>query len=155
MPKKKKKHITKTKKKLNSNELNLVKNQLTRVLADYDNLQKRIDREKLALVTMAGLSLVSRLLPVLDMLEKAQEHLGDPGLAIAIGQFIDILKEEGVVQIQAKEGDEFNEEYVEAVEVIEPKDKNESGKVEEIVSTGWKYEDGHIVRPVRVKVYKN
>ena len=73
-----------------------LKGQLARALADYDNLRKRADEEKDALFKYSSQRIIAGLLPILDMLEAAQKHINDQGLAIAIKEFKDLLREEGV-----------------------------------------------------------
>ena len=99
-------------------ELNKLKDQLARALADYDNLRKRVDREREDFEKVANVKLTIRLLPVLDILREAQKHLGDPGIAITITQFEDALKGEGIEEIKVTAGDEFNPQLHEAVEVV-------------------------------------
>jgi molecular chaperone GrpE len=131
-------------------EISILKNQLARALADYDNLQKRIEKERELLQTVAGLALIKRLLPLLDMLNDAQKHLQDSGLAITINEFVNALKEEGVTQIEAKPATSFDTNFHEAVEVVE----GENGKIVEEVLTGWKFNNGPVIRPAKVKVGK-
>ncbi len=133
-------------------ELNKLKDQLARALADYDNLRKRVDREREDFEKVANVKLVIRLLPVLDILREAQKHLGDPGIAITITQFEDTLKGEGVEEIKVAVGDEFNPQLHEAIEVVE--DGKGKGKVKEAVLSGWRFSKGPVIRHVRVKVTK-
>jgi len=65
-------------------ELESVKTMLARALADYDNLNKRVDRERQDLIKIASVGVIIKLLPVIDNLESAQVHLKDQGLAISI-----------------------------------------------------------------------
>jgi molecular chaperone GrpE len=144
----KKKIKVKEEKKDKTKDLN---DQLVRVLADYDNLSKRYDREKEEFTKIAHIKLVARLLPVLDMIEQAQEYLKDPGLAIATKEFIEVFNDEGIETIDSEAGIEFNEEYHDAVEVV---DGGKEGKIAETVLGGWKFEDNIVIRPAKVKVYK-
>jgi molecular chaperone GrpE len=137
-------------KKTKPGELEVVKGMLARALADYDNLSKRVERERQDLNKIASVGLIIRLLPILDSLESAQVHLKDQGLAITIGEFKKVLSEEGLTEIKPEVGREFNEEAMEAIEAIEGKDK---GKVAEVVLVGWKFEDGTVVRHAKVRVY--
>ena len=88
------------------------------------------------------------------MIEKAQEHLKDQGLAIVVLEFKKIFDEEGLVEIVPKEGEEFDENLMEVIEVVEPKSHNNElkNKVVEVVLTGWKFKDGSVVRHAKVKV---
>lgn len=136
-------------------EVEVLKNQLVRALADYDNLQKRIEREREEITKLSNLGLLVRLLPVVDMFEEAQKHLGDSGLEIALGQFLSVLKEDGIEKIPVAKGDNFNENIHEAIEVIKTEDKLSVGKIAEVSLCGWKYTDGTIIRHAKVKVFKN
>lgn len=139
-------------KKKESYTVEEVKAQLVRVLADYDNLKKRTQRERSEMIRFAGASLVSNLLPVLDNLESAQIHLKDPGLQISINSFKEILDDEGVEQIVAQKDGKFDEGVHEAVETIEGKGK--PGIIARVIMTGWKFADGPVIRPAKVEVYK-
>src|SRR6185369_6385079 len=77
-------------------EIDNLKNQLVRALADYQNQNKRFQEERQQIFTAASQNVLENLIPVLDILEKAQEHLKDQGLELAIGQFKHVLKEEGL-----------------------------------------------------------
>jgi molecular chaperone GrpE len=140
------------------NELEVVKGMLARALADYDNLAKRVDRERVELGKIASVGVIVKFLPVLDNLERSQEHIKDSGLAIAIGELINVLKDEGFTVISPSIGDEFNENTMEAIEVVTGERDN---MVTEVVLSGWKYEDpvkdgagGSVVRHAKVKVSK-
>lgn len=126
---------------------------LVRSLADYDNLRKRVEREKDKFLQYANKGLVARFLTIYDMLENAQKHINDSGIAIILEEYKRILQDEHVEHIEAKKGDKFDEELHEAVEIIEGDNKN-SDKIAEVLLTGWKFIDGPVVRPVKVKVYK-
>jgi len=128
-----------------------LKIQLARALADYDNLRKRIEREKETFEKVANLKLVIKLLPVLDTLKKAQGHLKDEGLGITIKGFEDSLKGEGIEEIGVSRGDEFNPEIHEAIDVGEG---SASGKIEEVLAGGWKFIDGPVIRHAQVRVSK-
>lgn len=137
---------------LASDEVEQLKRQLARALADYDNLSKRVKREQEGFVKFANANIITKLLPIYDMLISAQDHLSDSGLAITIEEFKNVLKEEGVQEIKAEAGDEFDEELFEAVEVIE--DNKKSGTVAKVLLPGWRFTDGPVIRTARVKVYK-
>lgn len=133
-------------------EVALLKNQLARALADYDNLRKRVESEKQIMQGMAASKVVNGLLPVLDMLLDAQKHLQDPGVEIVIGEFRKSLYDLGVEEIRANIGDFFNPLEEEAVEMVAGGEEN---KIAEVMQIGWKIKDeSFIIRPAKVKVYK-
>lgn len=132
-------------------ELETVKAMLARALADYDNLAKRVEREREAFGKIASVGVVVKLLPVLDNLESAQMHLKDPGLAISIQEFKKVLSEEGLTEIRPEIGSKFDEKEMEAIEVVKGASDN---VISEISLVGWKFEDGTVVRHAKVKVTK-
>lgn len=138
--------------KQNTDQTLILRDQLARVLADYDNLRKRVEQDKLNFEKIANLRLVIKLLPVLDVLKKAQEHIKDVGVAATIKEFEDALKQEGMEEIKVGVGSEFDPETQEVVEVVAGKDNN---KVAEVVLSGWRFINGPIVRHARVKVFSN
>ena len=156
---KSKKSSLKTKKEeVPENDLLRLKSQLVRALADYDNLRKRVDAEREVWVRYSAERVLVKLLPSLDNFETAQSHLGDSGLAIAIGEFRRILEEEGLEEVKPNSGDEFNPEIHEAVEVVEG---GKSGTVSELVLSGWRFKESEslpagrqVVRYAKVKVFK-
>ena len=132
-------------------ELEMVKGMLARTLADYDNLGKRVDRERADLGKIASIGIVARLLPIIDNLESAQVHLKDQGLAISILEFKKVLDEVGFSEIKPNAGETFDENLMEAIEVV-PGESNNT--IAEVILVGWKYEDGSVVRHAKVKVNK-
>jgi len=149
-------NVKKTNRKKSEDETSELKEQLARALADYDNLRKRTEREREDFGRVAKVMLIARLLPTYDMLEEAQKHLKDSGLAITIEEFTKVLKEEGIEKIDVKAGDAFNEEVHEAVEVtdLNSDGKDKEGKITEIVLSGWRLVDGVVLRHAKVKVGK-
>ncbi|KKQ42615.1 MAG: Protein GrpE [Microgenomates group bacterium GW2011_GWC1_37_8] len=142
-------------------DLENLKSQLARALADYDNLSKRVEFEKELWIKFSSERIITSLIPVLDMLEKAQSHLKDQGLAIATGEFKKVLNEEGLEEILPVAGDKFDEKNHEAIETLEGGTK---GSIAETVLPGWKFKafhlegtnpEGKIVRPAKVKVYND
>jgi molecular chaperone GrpE len=134
-----------------------LKEQLARALADYDNLRKRVEKEKEGFEKAARARIIARILPIFDMLEEVQKHLKDSGLAIALEEFEKLINEEGVERIKIKRGDRFDEnlhEAVEAVEIVPDKGKDKKGRISEVRQSGWRFKEGSIIRPVKVEVYK-
>lgn len=126
-----------------------LENQLRRTLADYQNLERRIEEERKLLSRLSAALLIEKLLPVLDNLENAQKHLADPGLELVIKQFKETLESEGVAEITA-EGQEFDPNLHEAIEAETGEEEN---KVVKVVAKGYKIED-KVIRPARVVVSK-
>lgn len=85
-----------------------------RALADYQNLEKRVAEQRRELILSAGRQILERLLPVLDTLHLASQHVDDQGLKISIQQFEDVLKAEGVTRVETT-GKKFDPAVMEAV----------------------------------------
>lgn len=149
--------LKKAKAPAQDNNTEILKAQLARALADYDNLQKRVDRERADWLKLSNARLILRLLSILDMLQDAAAHAGDPGLAIIDKEFREVLKDEGVVQIDLKAGDKFDENLAEVIEVLETNEKREDNTVAQVSQIGWQNMDGQVLRHAKVKVskYKN
>jgi len=131
-----------------------LKNQLARAMADYANLVKRTDEERGTMFKLASISFMAKILPILDNLKQAQNHINDSGIAIIINQLETLAKEEGFEEIKIKVGDKFNEETSEAIDTIETLGEKDNNMISEVLMSGWKYSDGTVVRHARVKVFK-
>ena len=120
-----------------------------RALADYQNLEKRVIQEKQEFVKFSNALLLSKLLAVLDDLERAEKHLKDQGLSLAVNKFKEVLQKENLEEIKAQ-GEEFNPELMEATEIIEgPKNR-----VVEVVNKGYLL-NNKVLRVAKVKVGGN
>ena len=120
----KKSKVKSQKSKVVNEEVELLKSQLVRTLADYDNLVKRVEREKSEIQKIISLRLILKLLTVLDGLESAQIHLKDQGLELALKELHKILKNQQVEKIEVM-GKEFNIEQMGAYEfsALYPKER--------------------------------
>jgi molecular chaperone GrpE len=141
-------------KKVKNEELDNMKNQLARAMADYANLVKRTDEERGTMYKLASISFMTKILPIIDNLKQAQNHVKDSGIAMIIGQLETIAKEEGFEEIKINVGDQFSELTSEVTEVLETDKEMENNMISEVVMSGWKYSDGTVVRHSRVKVFK-
>jgi molecular chaperone GrpE len=148
-------NLEEMKKKFTKNEdkNELLKNQLARALADYDNLKKRVEAEREIFDQLATVKVFNRLLPVFDMFEHVQKHLKDSGLAMAMMELRAKIKEEGIEPIEPKAHAPFDEKLHEAVEIVNEKGF-ENGEITELLLTGWRVKDGRVIRPAKVKVNK-
>ena len=124
-----------------------LENQLKRALADYQNLERRVEEERRLLGQLSAALLIEKFLPVLDNLENAQKHLNDQGLEIVIKQFKDVLSTEGVEEIAA-EGAQFDPHQHEATEAVEGENDN---LVVKVARKGYKIND-KVLRPPQVVV---
>ena len=124
------------------------KGKYLRALADYQNLEKRTQNEKDELRKLAAEIVLARMLPVVDTLTKAKDHIMDAGLNLAYKELEAAFAELGFTKIDVV-GKKFNPHEMECIEVVEGEDNM---VVEELLS-GYKLHD-KIVRVAQVKVGK-
>lgn len=72
---------------------------LARTLADYSNLEKRIDTQRQMFANLATVNMLNKLVPFLDDLSLTQSHLKDPGLQITLDKLKNVVKSEGIEEI--------------------------------------------------------
>lgn len=121
-----------------------------RALADYQNLQKRVEREKDQIVDFSSSVILYKFLEVFDNLLTAQNHLKDSGLEMVIAQFRRIFEEESMQEIKIEPGiTEFNPHFHEAVTQVEGEPE---GTVAEVIKVGYTKQD-KVIRPASVTVY--
>lgn len=119
-----------------------------RALADYQNLEKHIREVRGQEIKYAGKTVIEKLLPVVDVLEKVAQISTDQGIQLAVKLFWDVLKNEGVKKIEVI-GKKFDPHTMECIEVVD----GENEMVKEEVSPGYMiYEK--LLRPSGVKVGK-
>jgi len=126
-----------------------LEDRLKRSLADYVNLEKRIESQRELFVTLATTAMVTKIIEVLDDLYLVYNHLQDPGLKMTIDKFVNVLKSERVEEIEAL-GQKFDPQNMDCIETIE-------GKKDEVIhirKKGYKL-NGHIIRPAQVAVGKS
>lgn len=122
---------------------------LARSLADYSNLEKRIESQRQIFVTLATTSIIIKMVEVLDDLYLAQKHLNDTGLQMSIDKFNSVLKTEGLQEINPV-SQEFDPHFMECIEAVDGKENF----VVEVKKLGYKLND-HVIRPAQVSVGKN
>lgn len=121
-----------------------------RALADYQNLQKRVEREKDQIVDFSSSVILYKFLEVFDNLLTAQNHLKDSGLEMVIAQFRRIFEEEGMQEIKIEPGiTGFDPHFHEAVTQVKGEPE---GTIAEVIKTGYTKMD-KVIRPSSVTVY--
>ena len=117
-----------------------------RVLADYQNQERRFKEAQHDIVKFASATLIEKLLLNIDSLELAQTHLQDTGLNMIVKQLQETLKTEGLQLIES-DGQIFNPVTMDCVEVV----SGAKDKVIETVAKGYFLFD-KVLRPAKVKV---
>jgi molecular chaperone GrpE len=123
------------------------KGKYLRALADYQNLERQTAVWKEAFVQYSNVSLIKKILEVLDDLEKAQEHIRDEGLQLVISKLKGILTAEGLEELNL-EGKEYNPGEAEVVST-EPGEAD--NVITKVLQKGYKIKD-RVIRPAKVVV---
>lgn len=121
-----------------------------RALADYHNVAKHAEEEAQSVRQFAGLVFVEKLLPVVDVLQKAQGHCNDKGLDMAMKQMDAYLRDIGAMKLHVL-GKVFDPHTMECVEVVKD---GADGTVLEVVEDGYMMQE-KLIRPAKVKVGKS
>jgi len=157
--KKKKKNIEYFEKEINElkDKLKESKENYLRLLADFDNYRKRVNKEILEAKDAGKIELVNEIIPILDNLELSLKmkdtnpQLIIKGVEMILKNMFDILKKHNFEIYEPKILEEFNAELHEPL-LIE--DKNgEEGKILDVVSKGYKFKE-KVIRPSKVKIKK-
>lgn len=125
-----------------------------RLMADFQNYKKRVEKEKKDLYSYANEKLVTEILAVLDNFERAlfHEDSGDgfkEGMEMIFKQLVDVLEKSGLAEIAAL-GEDFDPNFHNAV-MTEETEEYESGKVSGVLQKGYTL-NGKVIRPSMVKV---
>lgn len=141
-------------------ELETVKDQYLRVLAEFDNYKKRRERDFFNLVESANTSLIEELLPIMDDFDRSLDSKHrekssksfKKGIELIYNKFKSILVKQGIEYIEAV-GKPFDPELHEAIMQIEAKDDELSNIVVEEALKGYKFKD-KVIRHSKVVVSK-
>lgn len=140
---------------LAAKQLESVKDQFTRLTAEYDNYRKRTTKEKERLYQDAKADTIREFLAVYDNLERAAASEGGEdsphkkGLEMIFAQYKEILKKLGVTQIEAL-GQPFDPEKHNAVMHIDDESLGEN-VVSQVFQEGFEL-GGKVIRHAIVQV---
>ncbi|NOR56929.1 MAG: nucleotide exchange factor GrpE [Sulfurimonas sp.] len=135
-------------------ELIALKDKYARVHADFDNIKKRLEREKYTAVEYSNEKFAKDMIPVMDALQMAMtstateasadellEKLKE-GIELTLKQFTTSLEKHGVTMVSHDEP--FDPNIHNAVQSIDSEGV-ESGQIVQTFQTGYKYKN----RPLR------
>lgn len=136
------------------------KDKYLRALADQENMRKRVLKEKQEMIGFGIENSISEFLPAIDNLENAlkfgmsanaEVKNWATGFEMILSQFKEVLHNHGIVSFHS-EGNTFDPEFHEAVEIIET-DEHPDGTIMHEFAKGYKSAK-RTIRPARVKVAK-
>mgnify|MGYP003587496457 CR=1 FL=1 len=134
-----------------------------RANADFDNIKRRLEKEKMQAISYAHEVFARDLLPVIDSLEMAimagsnqeiqsaelLEKLKE-GIVLTIEQFKKAFEKHGIELVDIDSG--FDPNFHEAVMQLESEDK-QSGEILQVFQKGYKIKE-RILRPAMVSIAK-
>lgn len=119
-----------------------------RLSAEFDNYRKRTLREKMDLSKYAEENLLLKIIPLMDDLERARQHMDvsidcesmKNGIDLIYLKFNDFLKQSGIREIDALNSD-FDVDKHEAISKVQVDDESKKGKVVDVVLKGYYLQD--------------
>lgn len=131
-----------------------LRERLLRLAAEFDNYKKRISKDIENSRSVGKAELASKLLPILDEFELAVKNFDmknehEKGLAIVLSNFVDVLKKEGLKEIEAiGVYDPYRHEIMMTKEA-----KEKEGTILDVVRKGY-FWNNIMLRPASVIVSK-
>ena len=136
------------------------KNSYTRKLAEFQNFTKRKETEVSEMKKYASEGIIVKLLENIDNLERAENASAETknfdalveGVNMILRNLKYMLSEEGVEEIEAGEGVQFNP-YEHQAMMTEEKDDLDNDVIVQVFQKGYKLK-GRVIRPAMVTVNK-
>jgi molecular chaperone GrpE len=131
-----------------------------RAHAEFENIRKRLEKEKSDFARYANESLIFEFLPIVDNLEMAEKYIKEAKDFAAVREGVDMiqsqiqkfLKDLGVEKIKTI-GEKFDPHLHDPMETDEAKDKDEGLIVGEL-KPGYRL-NGRLLRPASVRIVKH
>jgi molecular chaperone GrpE len=127
--------------------------------ADLENYRKRTQREKEELIKYGNETLLLEILPAVDNMERALDHLDtdckDPvvvGVRMTLEMLVGALKKFGVTPVAAEKGGAFDPALHQAMGQVET-DEYPAGSIAEVYQKGYLLGE-RLLRPAMVMVVK-
>jgi molecular chaperone GrpE len=131
-------------------ELEEMRATLQRLQAEFENYQKRAQRDSENFRTMANASLIEDLLPVLDTLEQGSIH--NKEFVVVKEQLEKVLRKKGLEKIIVKRGTDFDHDKMDCL-MDEECAETKEGNVVNVLINGYTL-NGRILRPAKVSIAK-
>jgi len=144
-------------------ELKAWEDKYLRMYAEFENIKKRMEREKENSVAYAQEQFARDLLPVIDSLELALSSISDiedescdhlaklkEGVQLTLEQFIKTFEKHYIKVVEIDSG--FDPNFHDAVMQVDS-DEHESGQIVQVLQKGYMYKK-RLLRPAMVSVAK-
>lgn len=125
-------------------ELAEAKDKYLRLYSEFENFRRRSAKERIELIGSATKELVENLVPVLDDFERALKSMESneemaparEGTDLIYQKFKKVLEAKGLKRMEVSKGDEFNDDFHEAITQI-PAEEELAGKIVDVVENGY------------------
>lgn len=149
-----------------SEKIKALEEKYIRAYAEFDNVKKRLEREKYQSLEYANEQILKDFLPILDTLESALASINDEscknddseamtkireGISLTIDNFLKAFGKHNVTQISTD--GEFDPNVHNAIMQV-PSVGKENGEIAQVIQKGYKYKD-RVIRPSMVAITKN
>ena len=136
------------------------KEKYLRLFAEFENFKKRTLRERIELFKTANKEVMSALIPIMDDYDRAKSQINNKnsneeikGILLIFNKMNEILKSNGLSEIETLVGDTFDSEIHEAITQIPVQENNQKGKVVDVIEKGYQLGE-KIIRFPKVVVGK-
>ncbi len=131
-----------------------------RDLAEFENIKKRVEKEKQQAIAYAHEQFARDLLAVIDSLDNARASMGESqsteealenikeGIELTMEQFKKVFAKHGIELVDIDSG--FDPNFHEAVMRVDS-DEHESGQIVQVLQKGYKIKD-RVLRPAMVSI---
>ena len=133
-----------------------------RDLAEFENIKKRVEKEKQQAIAYAHEQFARDLLAVIDSLDNAQASMGEgessdealenikEGINLTMDQFKKVFEKHGIELVDLESG--FDPHFHEAVMRVDS-DEHDEGDIVQVFQKGYKIKD-RVLRPAMVSISK-
>lgn len=145
----------------NNEKIKALEEKYIRAYAEFDNVKKRLEREKYLALEYANEQILKDFLPILDTLESALDSTKSDeseavakikeGIQLTIDNFLKAFGKHSVERIST-EG-EFDPNVHNAIMQV-PNEGKADGEIAQVIQKGYKYKD-RVIRPAMVAITKN
>ena len=124
------------------------KDKFLRLFAEFENYKKRTSKERVELFKTANYELMTVLLPILDdfdrglaEIKKVKDKNVLKGMELINNKLKTTLTQQGLSQLEVKQGDTFDAEIHEAITQIPAPSAKLKGKIIDVIELGYKLGD--------------
>jgi len=120
------------------------KDKFLRLYSEFENFRRRTAKERIELIGTASRDVIEALIPVLDDFERAikaeaerPEGAEPTGIDLIYNKFKNVLLGKGLKKMETSAGDEFDDEFHEAITQIPAPDPSLAGKIVDVIEPGY------------------